>query len=316
MKTNNKLVLIILIFIISMITGCFFDEQTEEINGLNRHDVVLEGQDKWLFYLPNNSLGYYQGTNIMTDYETRENFAVVNLCNKVCSEKGKTLIFMVMPNKNVVYDDKMPEIPVYYEQGRIECFFDYISKHSNIITVYPFDDLQKAKENYQVYYSHDTHWNHCGGYIGTQALYKVLGYSTSDFKTWAPVEDNLVTGGDLINLGNLESEDYPGDVDYYFDYRPEITYSSYVDEGDYLSATVENAEHNCSIVLLGDSFRINMIPVLTKDFSKCTIVNRGILYDPKTIQALKEADVIVISAVERFSDAIMDNAKSITEILY
>ena len=82
-----------------------------------------------------------------------------------------------------------------------------------------------------------------------------------------------------------------------------------------ISVTVSDSENQCNFVMLSDSFRKNMVPFLKKDFSNGLFTHRNKIDDPTVIQSIKDADIIVIAAVERGDTGVISTAQKVIEIL-
>ena len=63
------------------------------------------------------------------------------------------------------------------------------------------------------------------------------------------------------------------------------------------------------LVLLGDSFQVAMLPYLERDFAEICVAHRD--EKQKVIQDVREADVLVVSAVERFDRALFETAQAL-----
>ena len=89
------------------------------------------------------------------------------------------------------------------------------------------------------------------------------------------------------------------------------------EEGDQntIFSSVSDSPNQCNFVLIGDSYRICMIPYLQKDFSNILVANRDDLEDGKVQAAVKEADVLFVMAVERFDAPFMDSISRLESIL-
>lgn len=280
-------------------------------------DYTVLGRYDWLFYRGNASLSYYRGTNSLTEQEMADYLASLQQLQDICDEKGVRLCFMVIPNKEQVYAEYMPTYEIADTLKRDDRLASYIAEHSDIDFLYPLNALKTGKVCYDVYYQYDSHWNNAGGFVGAQSLYEALGMEVTDFSDWSITQTADAPTG-LIATGGLDPAAYPADHDYVIDYRPEIqvTYT----EGEksiFCSTGIYRAQSDCDnkqkLVLIGDSFRIAMLPYLEKDFSEICVAHRD---DKQSIkQDIKEADILVISAVERFDTAVAEVAPVIAGYL-
>ncbi|MCR4831080.1 MAG: hypothetical protein K5883_06460, partial [Pseudobutyrivibrio sp.] len=87
------------------------------------------------------------------------------------------------------------------------------------------------------------------------------------------------------------------DVEMTVDYRPEITVDG-LNLDSMICRTTSNGANQKKLCLIGDSFRVNMMPYLSKDFTQCTFAHRD--YMSEIHSDIKSADIIVIEAVERY----------------
>ena len=282
-----------------------------------RSSVVIEGRHQWLYYLGDNSMGYYQGTNLLTESELAYYNSILIQLNELCKEKGITLQICMWPNKEQVYPEYYLGADVVTEYKRVERLVDYIQANSEVKIVYPLDELVNAKPYWDVYYKFDTHWNMAGGFIGYQAMMQSLGLETTNLYR-LPVWEFERNAGDLISLGNLNGAYYTGAVDYQITYRPEITTDSYFGgdgANDIRHTTAANATNDCNFVMLADSYRCFQLDLIQKDFSDAYLCHRTQVNDQMTVDAIKNADVLVIAAVERYDYDIFNTAIQIINIL-
>jgi hypothetical protein len=222
-----------------------------------------------------------------------------------------------------MYAEHMPSVVVENTYKRTEAFVDYIKENTNITIVFPQDELKAAKPYWRVYYKYDTHWNKAGAFIGTQALYKELGLETTDLM-YCPIKEeprvgaNGLAAGDLISIGGFDASNFEPDPEHIITYRPDVNVTVIGgNEGNgAFYQTTSDANVGRNLVFVGDSFRVNMLPYLPKDFDNCMIAHRDYhLNTSEFIEALKNTDYLVIEAVERIDLAICTTANSIYNIL-
>ena len=282
-----------------------------------RSDVVIEGRHQWLYYLGDNSMGYFQGTNLLTETELAYYNSILVRLNEICKSRGITLQICIWPNKEQVYPEYYLGAEVVNEYKRVERLVDYIQANSEVKIIYPLDELTAAKPYWETYYKFDTHWNMAGGFIGHQAMMKSLGLETMNLYQ-LPVWEFDRNAGDLISLGNLNGAYYKGAVDYTITYRDEVEIDSYYGgdgANDIRHTTAANATNDCNFVMLADSYRCFQLDLIQKDFSDAYLCHRNQVNDPMTVEAIRNADVLVIAAVERFDYDIFNTALNIINIL-
>lgn len=271
-------------------------------------NLAIRGRDNWLFYAGDQSLAYYQGTNLLSEDDMREYTSSIQRLHELCEERGIKLVFMVLPNKEQVYSEHMPTLGVENTYKRTERFVDYIKEHSDANIIFPQAELKGAKPYWRVYYKYDTHWNKAGAFIGTQAMYKALGLETTNLslcqiKETDRVGANGAIAGDLISIGGIDTTGYEPDIEHIITYKPDVkvTLVAGSDNNGHYYQSTSTVGNDLNFVFIGDSFRVNMLPYITKDFTNCMIANRSYhTNDPAFIEALLNADILVVETVERF----------------
>ena len=296
-----------------------------QIKGPTERGTII-GRHNWLFFTGSNSLSYYQGTNVMTPAEMNEWVVVMNELQAVCDKKGIQLAFMSMPNREIVYAEHMPTYSTVITPRRSEVLKDYIDENTDLTYVYPLEEMKAFKPYFRVCFKYDTHWNPAGAFIGTQTLYRDLGLPNMSIMD-VPVTSSTKKGGDLVNIGELDKNHYSDDTTYNIQYRTENTQQTVyqTSDGNLVISQCANANNKKNLVFFGDSFRIAMTPFLQKDFTRCTIAHRELLsqnkgnpvssYDANLVREVKNANILVVSAVERFDYSMLTQAKELIRIL-
>ncbi|MBQ8409274.1 MAG: hypothetical protein IJY39_10475 [Clostridia bacterium] len=294
-----------------------------------RGSQVTEGRNQWLFYRPNDSEAYYMGTNLADEATLLQYASILQQLNNICKEKGITLQICVWPNKDQVYPEYMPTMTVATEYKRMERIVDYISKNTDVKMIYPINELLAAKPYFDMYLKYDTHWNCAGGFVGYQAMLKSLGLETTSIHD-CPVYEYTGTEtqnkdpyytqvwGDMISIGGLNKNDYTIDHNYYIKYRPQVVVDTRVGgngAGDTRHSTSSNAPNDLNFVMLADSFRVMQLGYLEKDFTDCFLTSRSSVNNADVVAAVKEADILVIAAVERNETNILGTAQALIGIL-
>lgn len=284
-------------------------------------DIVLLGRHDWLFYAGDDSISYYRGTNLLEEEQMEFNMSLMVQLQELCDAKGIRLQFIILPNKELVYDQYMPSYAIENNTRRTEVFVDYVKQHSDIHIVYPLQELRQAGEHWQTYHRYDTHWNHAGAFIGTQELYRALDMPTTDLSSLEVTQCDATTS-DLMILGGLDASQYPAEYDYAINYRPEVTLTNV--SGDKQPSGIYFAESDCgndkNLVFIGDSFRCFMIDYLTKDFSSSIITYRETSdnrtdYPEEVVRGIQSADILVVEAVDRYDSRLYPAIQKLIEIL-
>ena len=283
-----------------------------EMNG------TIFGRDDWMFCSYDNSIAYYCGSNLMSEQQMKDKLSLMQKLQNICDSRGVQLQFMIAPNKEQVYSEYMPTYTIENSYKRVPGFIDYVKRNSSVKIIYPIDELRAAKSTMSTYYKYDTHWNHYGSFIATQALYKDMGldYVSPDSVNYS--EGSCIWG--LVITAGLSWKDYERDYDHIPDYKPEIELFNTDGVIDHIHTeksavyrTDSTASGQSRFVMVGDSFRLYMMPYLERDFSHVSIAHRDNIHDIE--DDIRQADILVVECVERLDDSLNGTILQLIDIL-
>lgn len=283
-----------------------------EMNG------TIFGRDDWMFCNYDNSIAYYCGSNLMSEQQMKDKLDLMQKLQNICDSRGVQLQFMIAPNKEQVYSEYMPTYTIENSYKRVPEFIDYVKRNSSVKIIYPIDELRAAKSTMSTYYKYDTHWNHYGSFIATQALYKDMGldYVSPDSVNYS--EGSCIWG--LVITAGLSWKDYERDYDHIPDYKPEIELFNTDGEIDHIHTeksavyrTDSTASNQSRFVMVGDSFRLYMMPYLERDFQHVSIAHRDNIHDIE--DDIRQADILVVECVERLDDSLNGTILQLIDIL-
>lgn len=264
-------------------------------------NFAVYGRNDWLFYTGELNMNYFTGTNLL-DEQTMQNWKNVFLAlQQYCDERGIQLVISVAPNKEQVYPEYVPNYYIETADKRELQLARYMEENG-VNYEYLLDEMTAAKPYGDCYQHQDTHWNSLGSFAAFRAMMVSIGQEVPALGE-VQINPSTATGGDLSNFcgyATIYSSPVPS-------YRPEITTLS-VDAKTFsgngmIRTTVSDAPNERSIVLVGDSFREQVEPFLTKEFSRTVAIHRDALREEVALQAvagLKEGDVLWLLAVERY----------------
>lgn len=283
-----------------------------EMNG------TIFGRDDWMFCSYDNSIAYYCGSNLMSEQQMKDKLSLMQKLQNICDSRGVQLQFMIAPNKEQVYSEYMPTYTIENSYKRVPGFIDYVKRNSSVKIIYPIDELRAAKSTMSTYYKYDTHWNHYGSFIATQALYKDMGldYVSPDSVNYS--EGSCIWG--LVITAGLSWKDYERDYDHIPDYKPEIELFNTDGVIDHIHTeksavyrTDSTASGQSRFVMVGDSFRLYMMPYLERDFQHVSIAHRDNIHDIE--DDIRQADILVVECVERLDDSLNGTILQLIDIL-
>ncbi len=286
------------------------------LSGTVRNDQAFEGKEGWLFYKGDRSIANFQNRNNFTEEELKTIKAKLEEKQKLCADMGARYYVLIAPDKNKVYGEfyssryrKVNDI------GRGEQLYRYLKEYSDIPVVYPLEALLNAKNQCELYYRNDTHWNTAGAFVGYQELMKVIRVDCPDLQ---PLSSNdftrkeVKTGGDLQKMLNLTDREYKTTI---LEYKEKPTYrlvktesqkeNIQADKGrEYLIA--DNPGGAQRVFVVRDSFSSALVPFLSQQFGHVEYAwTRQFFKNVPAIQE-KRPDIVIDEVVERFAQLLVN----------
>jgi len=138
---------------------------------------VLIGLDDWLFYVnpaEGNSLEDYRRNDPFTPEELRSWKIGLEAKHKWLKQQGIPYLFVVVPDKYSIYPEYMPEhIRQVGKQTRLDQLVEYM-KDSEVTVLDLRPTLLAAKQQGQLFYKTDTHWNDFGAAIAQHEIIRTI----------------------------------------------------------------------------------------------------------------------------------------------
>lgn len=259
---------------------------------------VLLGKNDWIFFKTEGDgqpIKDYMGINHFTDNELIEIAVKLTEMRDYFKEKGIDFYITVLPNKEIVYEEYMPDTIVKVnEMSRGEQLARYIKEKTDLVYIYPKQALCDAKKEHQVYYTTDTHWNQKGAFVGMQEIFREAYGDYADLDSVDFLVHATDYAGDLAVIGDIEDK-YGIDTVYVFDKK-------YADKSQYRDETLLIVGDSFSefLVIIANGYYREAYRVGTEDFTMDMIAE----YEP---------DVIIWETVERNLYTLIEDINLIME---
>lgn len=266
--------------------------------GESGNDRVIAGRNGFLFLA--DTLDDYMGKNVMTDEE------ISRLCRNVLAFSqalSGRLIVLIAPDKAAIYPENML---VRYLKGRGESSLDRVQQAllKGGITVLDAKNLLLAgKEEGQLYFSRDTHWNARGARMIALELARMTG--DEDFlKAVKNIPDEYENGraGDLLLLCKPGGE--PDEPDTAPAFRPVFQAAKPYRTLNDMTIQTTSKESGISLFVLRDSFGERLFPYLAGCAGRMTFSR--VLDGAKTNAQDAGAEIVVLEIAERNLRLLLD----------
>ncbi len=162
--------------------------------------VVLLGKDGWMHYTGDGELNYFQ--NIRKMKNEKDLVKKLITLNQYLKSQGITLLIVVAPDKSTIYPDKLPEqIKSLSTQSWLDSLISFSEDKKNMPVIVDLRPaLRTARQDQDVFYKTDTHWNGYGAFAAYTTIINALGSSYPELKPYEAADLNLklvTTGPDI-----------------------------------------------------------------------------------------------------------------------
>lgn len=271
---------------------------------------VVIGKEKWLFYkstADGNPIADFEGTNSYNSVEMNSILDSAMQMQEKLAVRGIHFATMIAPNKENIYSEFMPDTYTHSEISRTDILIDFL-KENGVNIISPKAELLDKHSKFQLYYSYDTHWNQLGAYIGAWNVLKawdihIPALEERTIKSYNLAEnDYSCVEDDLAKMTGLGAGVFNDELEYCVDGTIPVDWEKYGEEQGKGISYYSNphALENASILLVGDSFRTAMIPVLRETFADVYVVHRS-LYTVDLLDEIKP-EYMLLEYVERYSN--------------
>ena len=261
---------------------------------------AIAGDNGWLVYTAEGDINDYQKVGLFSEEELAQFQHNLDALSGAYAERGIDLIVVIVPNKNTIYPERVPDLPVLGVESRLDQVTAYLREHGSEQLVDLRPALLAEKAEREMYYATDTHWNDYGAYIAYAALLDEAGI------TPRPATDFDVVTRDpaLLDLSeNIGATILPESKTQFaprFDLR--ASFKNLNLGGRRLMLSYVPGTSLPDVVLYYDSFFFNVIPMLGEHFNHGLYVQNytgGGLWNLSWVDE-REPDVVIIEFAERY----------------
>ena len=146
--------------------------------GVSPSKAVIKGRDGWLFYADDGAMTDYAEAAPFTSAELEQWRDTLQDTSDWLRAQGIAYVFVIAPDKHVIYPEYMPETIRRAAISRIDELVSHLREHSTVRVVDLRPPLLAAKTRERLYHRTDTHWNDRGAFVGYQSILDAL---TEDF---------------------------------------------------------------------------------------------------------------------------------------
>jgi alginate O-acetyltransferase complex protein AlgJ len=226
--------------------------------------------------------------------------------------QGITLLIVVVPNKATIYPDKLPEqIKFLPKQSRLDILISYLKDNNLPVILDLRAALRTARQNQDVYYKTNTHWNGYGAFVAYTTIIDALGSPYPELKPYKTTDFELVSANPSVNdIASLMHANFITEPTFFF-----VSKESFVQTlhpggtNDYNQFSFIKDSKLPTLLMFHDSFGIMYLNnYLSMNFGKSYFVHQlgmSPYFTKASIQQFKP-DIIIIEIVERNLEQLVD----------
>lgn len=288
-----------------------------EIAFKNENNGIAKGKEGQLFEKLVN-----------TDKQLNKNSAAIENFVKMTDRE---IYVCIVPNSYEIQKDRTPTgFPGISQRARIRELYDGLSEYKNVHTVDLYDTLNENADQY-IYYRTDHHWTTDGAYLGYRKLCEDMGLSPVDTDSEEMKEKRREAEGfygtyqskyrgmigikpDTLTYYDIEVAGYEtggSKYDSLYDTGKLDIYDKYAMfmHGNEGLSTVEAAEDEAGgrrneLIIFKDSYANCMIPFLTYDYDRITVIDLRYYPDPvkELLSEHEDADILLFYNFMHFNE--------------
>lgn len=284
----------------------------------DKRTIYNKGAD-FAYHKWGNSVNRYLRKDLFSEHELAEIHQKVSKLKEYCQANNVKLYIMLSNDKESIYPEYYP---TYYKPNdnisRREQVYNLLLTIPNLDIISPTQRLLQAKQNRLVFLPYDTHLNTYGSYLEYEEI-------MSNIKNNFPyVKQTAFTQFDVVTL-NSRCDTLPPKryLSKHHEFRDSINMKNpFAKLDEVLSLPAKHydfriynnnyANNRLKLVIIGDSFHQNYIPLLAESFSsvKSLLIGNGeefILDDQaKDILFKPKPNILIIETTERFLSRLME----------
>lgn len=280
---------------------------------------VLIGKKGWFYYVDNGALDNYRRVTVFSEEELNNIRLTVEKRNAWLKSRGIAYYLVFVPEKQTVYPEFMPDfIKPVGNISKLDQVVEYLRKNSTVNLIDIKGILSWEKKGTFLYSQIDSHWNVYGAFIVSRNLLSIISKDFPGITSFIPSKNDfyfstlLFRRGDLTDMLALGNGTFsekvirltPKDRNKMPDlHKPNL-------QRPLGAMCVIRHGRNAGLprmLMIKDSFAINLIPFLSECFSRSVYI----FSSPFVLGfiAYEKPDIVIEEIIERNIRSLITNPK-------
>ncbi len=234
---------------------------------------LVIGQDSWLF-LSGTEMDCYIGANRFNDEQLKTLKEKLELQNDFLKKINCKFYFVITPAKANVHSEKLPRtIYKYTDVPLVLQVNNFLSKNSDINVISLFEPFNELKNQHQLYYKLDNHWNQNGGFYASLITTTKIKKDFPAIDLLNPKDYSLVESeiedGDIVRIISHPAGYKDSEFTYHFKKNnASLVFDPINYNSSFVKTRTSNANNNYKAFLMCDSYGNNIFPFFAESFGK------------------------------------------------
>jgi alginate O-acetyltransferase complex protein AlgJ len=262
---------------------------------------VIFGADGQLFHRDHDAVEQVTGKLRFSETELEWVVSAIETRHAWCREHNIRYLHMIVPEKHVVYSDKLPEPMRVSAERPVRQILSRLASHVLDDLIYPEVDLRDRRSAGDTFYKTDTHWTTQGAFL----TYQIMARRLEQITRFAnPIGEHELNFQDFVHTGDLGVRLDPEQSEPAIFLRPKrpTTFKKVYDNRRFDRGNVivwENSNRSLPrCVVFSDSFLHYVIQFMIPCFSRLVAVSStDVYYD---LLRSEQPDVVIFEMIERY----------------
>ncbi|WCO01499.1 alginate O-acetyltransferase AlgX-related protein [Psychroserpens ponticola] len=288
------------------LVNTYLDFKTNTLNENPIQNRVVKGIDDW-YFLGNEHNRVLDNTFGIHKYSDIDLFVMKqNLLefNDYIKSLNIELYFVIVPNKNTVYQEKLP-YKVNQRDTPITQFLSTIddSDDLNILDLRPVL-LNSKNESTLLYHKTDTHWNDIGAHLGYEYVITSISKNINNLNV-VPLSEfksiDTVRQGDITRMINIYDKE---SITSYTKPNNSVVIN---EKNTYQYKKFKNSNKNSKLLMFRDSFAINWFDYFNESFGETLYLRYTNISKSQITE--EQPDIVILEVAERNFDILLKEMK-------
>ncbi len=169
---------------------------------------AIVGKNNW-YFMSGEEIRTYNGTNLFQENELVDLTTELSKRKKLIENYGGKFVLAIVPNKSNIYPEYMPSHLTKADVGYGKQVLQHLQKN-NFSVIDLYSPLLAAKQERELYYHSDNHWNDYGAFVAANTVLQYFKQYNQHINLLSlkdyPIKTVIEKGGNIAKLFSIEEK--------------------------------------------------------------------------------------------------------------